>query len=460
MLIRSSLTALSVAVLSFGVMTGGLSCSRESRLPAASVPAQTLPLLVNEPESVMNWGDGPDIELYFLKNFKAIHEITKISPAQSRNELRRRLADGKLPGPLRLLYAGILAAEQDEAGHNFLIKQAKETTSYEQAGNVFWVISMLDWFIFEKLPGDTRVKMNWAKDYFVALLSDNQTLTSDCLQASPVHMQKRILALHVCYDSIARIEDSRILPLLVGLYRQKGLEELHCDIENTVVRMKDPRRVPFLRELIRDCNDYVSYAYLANAIGELDKNRMVQMLLSHMDEEQTYYYLVSYNDERVLPAAKKALPALKTQEARLAARLLIIQLEGGDRLTKLIELANDPAVVNSYSSYRVMGQIAELKDERSVSFAADELAKSPKLDRRVFAIQILWQLKSPAALRSLIDALDVDFQALAEGKDVARDNNGMWRGFIADHLKKITGKQFGLDKAKWVQWYESTYPTP
>ena len=72
-------------------------------------------------------------------------------------------------------------------------------------------------------------------------------------------------------------------------------------------------------------------------------------------------------------------------------------------------------------------------------------------------MRILGNLKSPQAIKPLIDALDVDYQALADGKDVGYDQNKICRQEIVEHLEHMTGQDFGVDKAKWLAWYAQTY---
>ena len=91
------------------------------------------------------------------------------------------------------------------------------------------------------------------------------------------------------------------------------------------------------------------------------------------------------------------------------------------------------------------------------AFAIEESQHSAGLYRRSSAISLLGTFNKPQAIKGLIDGLAVDFQALAKGKNVVVDNNAELRDSIREHLKRITGQDYGLDRDAWLKWYRERY---
>ncbi len=54
--------------------------------------------------------------------------------------------------------------------------------------------------------------------------------------------------------------------------------------------------------------------------------------------------------------------------------------------------------------------------------------------------------------------MNIDFNALADGKDVASDNNKRFSEEIASDLKQLTGLDFGVNQQKWLEYFRGANP--
>ena len=77
---------------------------------------------------------------------------------------------------------------------------------------------------------------------------------------------------------------------------------------------------------------------------------------------------------------------------------------------------------------------------------------------RETAAEALGSIKDPRAFEALIAALKKDphtFESLIESLiDALNDNDSGVRRSAAEALEKITKRDFGKDRAKWLEWWE------
>ncbi len=419
--------------------------------------AEALPELVDKAAAVNNAsGEEPRLEWVWIKNRDAIEEIlTHDSPA-TREEMRSRLADTDRPLATRLLYAGILASWNDRSGQTFLLNQGREATQQEQVKDVFWVIGHLGWLY--PLTKDAEVKtvdMRWAEDFMLEMLKQPKSLEEP--QRKGEFDSRQALAINSgggnFGEILGKMKSRELYATLTKLWEQSPPYMDRREILAAFDELGDRRAMPLLLEVLKTTHDD-DYRYAASALAKFGEADAIPILLEHLDDWGTYPPLSKFHDDRILPAVKKALPSLKDY-ALGAARLMIIEMEGGDLLPKLIALAKEPNLKNMMNP---MMAIRELKDPRAVPFAIGVLNTSPDMSDRQFAIRILAEIKdSPAAIKALINALDIDFNALAKGKDAASDNNKEFREEIATDLKTLTGHDFGVNKKRWIKYFRDAH---
>ena len=399
-------------------------------------------------------GEEPESEAVWISNNEAISEILAEYSPEIGRELRVRILDKSRSTRIRLFYAGILAIEGDSAGQEFLIREASRATSLAQAKNAFWVISCLDWFPRKKR---IQVDMRWAEDFMVRMLQDKTELEPRPHDAART---RRSLAMDLGFGQIlAKMKSKKLYPLLADICRtspEYGI--MQRDVIQALGELGDNRAVPLLLDVLKEhdtgiCDSGGTYTAASYALAKMGAKEAIPILLKYLDDWKTYLALAQYRDDRVLPALKNAVSRLK-EAAWYEAEHLIIELEGGDRLPRLIELWYAAA---GWAPIDLLYEIADSKDERAIPFATDLLRNSASLDRRMAAASILGQLRSPEAIKPLIDALDMDLNALAQGIERKGDHNEMFREQLAHDLEKMTGKHFGVHKYLWLVWYALKY---
>ena len=400
-------------------------------------------------------GMEPHIEAIYFHNREIIYKILKEKKPSTVKELNRQLENAKNPFAIRLLYAGVLACLDDSKGQAFLLKRGRENIGFEETKDIFWIIGHLEWF----LPCDdntprANLNMKWAEDFMLEMLSVPKSFNLS--DHSPPSYDRRSIAMSwdINFGNIlCEMKSPKLYSVLEKLWNEEPGWIDTRTILSCFETLEDKRAIPLLIKALKDRKGD-EYRYASYALAKMKVQEAIPILLENLDDSHTYSALSSYQDDRILPALEKALPSLK-KYALGEAKMLIIELKGEDKLPQLIALAKDP---NHKSFNNPMDAIQELKDKRAIPFAVDQLTSSPDLYSKSRAIQILETFPSSnLAIKALIDAFDIDFQALAEGKQVVIDNNEYYRKTISESLKKMTGQSLGVDKKKWLNYYQSTF---
>lgn len=416
-----------------------------------------LPELVNKYENRNNEGlanmgpmHEPCVEDMWRYNIETIHKILKMDSETTRKELEKRLKDNKNSMDVRLLYAGILASLNNEAGQVFLMESGRSAAKMLDAQNAFWMIVRLDCLYPYEERKSNSVDMKWAESFMLEILKTPKTL--EAKNWANGKYERQVLAIENFGEILAMLKSKELYPVLIDFWNDSSSKVGRWQILPIFEKMEDRRTIPILLEALNEKEQYKSAAY---ALAAMRAPEAIPILLTHLDDSDTYLSLAKYNDARILPALKEALPGLTKDYAKGAARLMIINLEGGDRLPKLIEIAQDP---NFKSIEDPLQIICSLKDARSVPFAIKELNSSPELYRRFVALNILGAIdNSPEAIKGLINAFEINVNAIAKGKEICVDNNKRFSAIIARHLKQLTGHDFGEDKKKWLEYYQKNY---
>jgi hypothetical protein len=425
------------------------------------VTNETLPELVDRAEGIINRpisGEPRMLEVWHA-NYTNIFKISGHDSPANRQELRLRFADIGRPLATRLLYAGILAGWGDKQGQKYLLKKCRESNTLESIQDSFWLMGHLDWLQDHRANDIQRkeIDMRWAETFMLEGLQDTREFTGTNENFSMSETMQAMALDDDCGDfaeKLAVMKSPKLFPILAKLFNDGKCSTR--SIYSAFTESGDQRAVPLLLKILSTTNDDDDFGRIAWALARLRCKEAIPILLKHLDNADTYDALSQYSDARILPALTNALPKLHKDYAVGAARTLIIKLEGGDELPKLIALAEDP-------KHKCMEDplwlIADLKDKRAVPFATKVLNTSPELTERVFAVRILAAIPDcPEAIKALIDALDMNFNAVATGKDVAQDQNECTRMEISEDLQKLTGQNFGMDKNHWLEWFSRTHP--
>ncbi len=418
---------------------------------------EAVPKLINE------WGTAPNpfytgesISGYHFTNDEKIEKIVQMDAETVRKAVKPRLKDKATPEPLKLLYAGILACFADRDGQTYLIQKAENAKTASEAADTFWVIGHLERFYPYELQEKNPVDMKWAETFMLEMLSKRKQFKDE---REPGNVKERqIMAIDSDIGNFGRVLAKNKCPelfsILEALWKEDADWYIRRDIAWAFEDLGDKRAAPLLLQALDPKNDGL-FRSSASALAAMQVNDAVPILLEHLDNFWTIELLEKFDDPRILPALKASQPTLKGYPLG-DAKLYIILNEDGDRLAKLIELSKDP-IFKIHN--KPMREIAKLKDPRAIPFAHQMLHQSDSLSHKSIAIVILGEIeKNPKAIKSLIDALSIDFQSFAKDKNVIQDNNKLCRKLIADYLKKATGEDFGPDQKKWLEHFKKTHP--
>jgi PBS lyase HEAT-like repeat len=418
-----------------------------------------LPPFEEEEFIPMNIGGGPDSETSGLwaANSDIIVKVIKSDSPVMLESIRERLKLKTTLPALKLIYAGILAYKSDKEGQRYLIESGRNAETLQEALDAFWVVGRLNRSISIDNIELNAEDIKWAEPFMLEMLTKSKKLKSP--ESYPEPMDRIVVAMSSDGGDFGRIlaknKCAKIYPILESLWKSNLSYLDRREIFIAFDELKDRRAIPIFMESLA-AHEGDEYRYAASALQKMDVKEAIPILLKHLDDCYTYGPLSGFQDPRILPALKEALPKLKEYELG-DAKILIIKLEDTDKLPRFIELAKDPQ--HKDMSFDLMDEIYELKDPRSINFAVDELNNSTDLHRIFQSIEILSLFKNDAvAIKALIDGLKIDFDALAEGKNVARDNNEFYRSKIADHLMEMTEqRELGTDRDKWLDYFHKTH---
>jgi HEAT repeat protein len=393
-------------------------------------------------------GGEPETQLVCYANGENIAATLRMDSKATRDELKKRIAAKDSPQCLKLIYAGVLAGLGDHEGQVYLLERGRTAGETNEARDIFWVIGNLESFATSDEDKEIKSDINWAEPFMLEMLSQPKKLKSAYSDGESYDRQALALNRHVGRfgEILAAMNSPKLYPILQSLWNDRTIWIDHGEILNAFGELKDERAVPILLQALREHREY---PYAAHAVRVMAVKEAIPILLERLNDLSTYDALPAFDDPRILPAIKKALPELK-DEVQSTARVMVIDLEGGDKLPRFLELANDP----TNKSLDVMYRIAKLKDERSISLAIKVLDESKDLCRTSLVISMLAGFKkSDAAIQALINALGIDFAAMAYGsKDMMNDNNERYRARIAGYLNEMTGEDFGTDQKKWLEY--------
>jgi hypothetical protein len=421
---------------------------------------ETLPAFVEEPHIPMNIGGGPHSEtsgLWAANSEIIIKALQNDSPAMLESIRKRLKLKTTLPS-LKLIYAGMLAHKGDEEGQRYLTQAGRNAETLQEALDAFWVVGHLNHFISEDYIEIKAEDIKWAEPFMLEMLTKSKKLKTPEYYSEP--MDRIVVAMSSDGGDFGRIlaknKCAKIYPILESLLQSNLIDLDKREVLYALDELGDRRAIPIFMNIL-EAHEGDEYRYAASALQKMDVKEAIPILLKHLHDYNTYPALSGFKDPRILPALKEALPKLKEYELG-EAKILIIKLEDADKLPRFIELAKDPQ--HKDMGFDSMDEIYKLNDPRSISFAVDELNNTTDLYRIHQAIKILSLFKKDAvAIKALIDGLKIDFDALAEGKNVARDNNEFYRSKIADHLAEMTGqRELGTDREKWLDYFHKSHP--
>lgn len=431
-----------------------------------------IPLLVAEEALVPGLlGDETKAGLCHLYNSTAIAFIQRDPSQKMTDFLAARMSDEGIDPILKLVYASVLAARDDERGR-MLLRQAVADPEQPHFADALDCL-----FRFPFLPGtegERKPKTAWVEDILLALIAQNQ---KKCVSPEGVFTNNKPDYLLTPADAVFYFSDApRWLSLLPSSTRLRlamtdyALQEIPSKgaeyrsmLQNQVVSALCEDSVPIAAETLRKFagqrEDTWESSLRAIALKCLKQSdpallktlgpRMAKFLY-HPEFRQ------ALNDKTA--AALEKMARTWDAEKREEVNCLLIR-RGPDPVGKMLALLDDASWGDKSG---LIWEMKDFKDTRVIQPLLSFLGKVkdgalPKDDNLRTAggiegaISAIGEAGGDEALRALISLLRMDF---GRAKADYMTNEGLWR-IVAAKLIDMTGESFGTDADAWTKWLES-----
>jgi hypothetical protein len=384
-------------------------------------------------------------------------------------------AQMEMPGidpTLKLLYASLLAARNDERGRQVLRHAVADPAAPLFPDAVYCLFS----FPFPPLADKSaKPDVAWAEDIFLNLLGQDQKklVSGWALSSDPAEERLLTPASAVLFYSPAL----RWLPLMPSARLREALVKFSMastHAENSdfdgpkpqfeVIQALCADPVPLAPEVLRDWGNLLrrekSYVLRPLVLRFLQEGD-TESLLDLGDPALEALANMSWSGDELSPTQLKSIKGLLPDllpKAQRDLQMILIQREA-DPVAKLLRLLEDPAWDEKPG---ILMALREAKDPRVVKPLLDFLAKvkdgalpheNDLLTAHALqnAFAAIASVGNEEAMRALASLLRMDF-GRAEADYM--NNDGLHR-VIAAELIDITGESFGTDAEAWMKWIES-----
>ena len=399
-------------------------------------------------------GNETTAGLYIERNYDVIQEILRQPTAATRDVLARRMRDAQLPEPIRLIYAAMLAAVNDERGRLFL-STAAEAPIAESLPNVIYCLGTFPFLLRGDAKGTSEV--NWAEKTLVALMSNKKSAPADRRN----RFAQRVAAGQTVAD--LAVETSQVPQVLMLINSPAARSALlnYATAKRTnsgeVIQILCNGTVPLPVDDLLRLEAVTTEPYSRRAIlGQLlrQKHRAaVDLFQKDLEDGFVYMDFRDHSSSEVNDALRSVVANLKG-EAYVHARMLIT-LSAKDPIPELIAMLEDP---KWNGKTRTISELSRLHDPRTLGPVIRILRESPadyfgtgsKLIQGIAvknSLEAIAKSESPQAVNELIELFAVDLSRF----ETYIDREG-YRRLIAAHLIELTGESFGTDAAAWQAW--------
>jgi hypothetical protein len=193
--------------------------------------------------------------------------------------------------------------------------------------------------------------MRWAEDLLIEALQNRTRVKRQEAISLPanIHWQNptvEIRELAIEYggfaDHLAKMSSEKALPVILSRLREYPSYLLKTCI-GYLGNYKDERVPPLILEFLerhQDSERADTYRFPVHAASKMGLTAAVPILLTNLDDFDTYEGLRTLADASAIPVIQNALPGLKSY-ARAEAQLTLIDLQGGDKLVPLLQLLSE-----------------------------------------------------------------------------------------------------------------------
>ncbi len=396
--------------------------------------------------------------LYARRNRDVIRAILDEMTPKTREVLARRIDDARLPEPIRLLYAAMLASANDERGRSFLIAAIRKHDA-ETFPDALYCLGAFPTLASKQARAKTDVR--WAEETLIALMTDRRPVKVGRFYGySPNRFTATTAGAAVLYSDIPSV----LLSINSTPARQVLVDYAIANHtgNSAVVPVLD---VLLDSDLLIPVDDLVRLEPLTKGrwerrntiLSRFLRQKQFDVVERFLDELESGYVYRVFHDQlsaELIVKLQSCIPRL-TGVAKEKARILVV-LGERDPVPTLIAMLKNSDWKNRKP---VLDALARLKDRRAAAPVARILRKAPdnyfSADHTRFsdgavqsALRAIARSKSPQAVGELIELLPVNLARFSTRSDRA----GIQRT-VAIHLIRLTGESFGVDAVAWRTWY-------
>jgi hypothetical protein len=406
------------------------------------VPAK-LPLPADFPELSREGREFPNepisgsTESEFTKlrfaNDKLLAELSKYTPGSIARTFEERMRTER-DIHMKLLLATIAAENGSEQARQFLERMA-EATGHEYKSS--W-LSALWHLVYDEHPDE------WVFDLIYRAVLDPRN----------AYLVEEVRRLTI---ALGRVKNPRSASVLIEMARRTNGSR---ESTEALGMLGDPRGIPICLEMLKHGEPSTE---LLNALGNLKAKDAVPTLLSYLYSSDAIKALGNIGDERAIEPLRQIVAnggeiandpythAKRLKDRTFAARMALIKLEKEDPVARWIDALHDPSL--EWAQRReAIAELASHPDPRAIPHLLVLVKGDPKGEIVNPAIDILSFYKYKAAVAGLIECFDADFQGKADWKRAYTPE--MFKANIGRTLHKLTGRDFGADKAQWQKWWD------
>ena len=383
------------------------------------------------------------------RNRDAIEDTLRNPSPHTLDVLAHRMTDPKVEEALRLVYAAMLAAANDQRGRDYLVAATHRLDQpAADAGSVLFCLTASTWLA----PDDARIKTDTTWLEPVAL---------DIMARTDAHGDHTLADTAVLYSGIIELLLSRDTAPARKAVVDYGVAQAagSHDVYLAVGELKKPFPEEELCRLVLAAKDSDEARLLLPKMLAQNPADVVKYFARNLDNRWVYLDFHDHSSPELREALQAALPTLPVKQRELARLLLTIQHK--EAVPELLKLMQDPTFK---SRETLIFEIEDFKDPRVADALFKLLRDGPKnyfgAERSDDALNAaIRNVADPAAGRKvvvprLIELLGVDLNRF----DNCYASPEEFHRRIASHLADLTDQVLGTDPAAWKKWYDAQPP--
>jgi len=383
--------------------------------------------------------------IWAVRNWPHFRHVLRQDDAAARDELARRVTDAARPAAMRALYAGALAANDDERGRRYLRDALSDIEPLDR--DALYVLGA-----FFQWRDDSTCDVSWCEDLAIRCLRDAPG--ASCQFAQIPRLLARI-GTQPCIEQLLQTYDAPPATNAFG----SVFGDARAALRHALLLRLSPEQLPdeaLLRMIDVTPADDPGHRDLCAALLARDHVATVDRFLDRISESFWDEELREHAGPKVLAAIEARLPDLTGDVRREAERLLRLRSpNAAERLYRRLGDADTPPK----ELPQLCWDLADFAHPGAAALAATVLRDrvlAPEsgvvLDasRVRSVLECIGRSSEPDAVAAMISLLDADFRSQAN----EHIGHHGFRRLVAGQLAEMTGVSFGPDAAAWRAWLE------